>query len=174
MAEFLSFTFSDFDPVVKGVYSHRFVKFVNEETGKLFSFQERVDRLVCCCKTILKEIEMSGEVIEEFVIGKTFSELSEPKGIESRWHDYSKNGFHGLVAIACVSEEDVRGSSKYGEECREEYCLALELMLIIRFMHDERDQDMRLSNRSFHPGKTWTLSHKYGIVYIAYRLKENE
>ena len=176
--------FPEFDPVIRGQYSHSLVNFTDERTGKHVCFPEGKERLKCKCKKIIKDLEnYSGKNLREFVIGKTYAKLSDAKGIRSRWGEYKEKGFDGLVAIACITKENRPGNipaftacEKNGfyvdQEWQELYSIAFEQDLIKHFMLDEVDE--RIRNHSLNTGGKWKHDHHYGVVYLAYKLGEQD
>ena len=183
MADFLCYTFPEFDPSIRGQFSHRLVEFFDEMSGKFISFKEATKRLECICKSVKKEIEDHWKILEEFVIGKSYADLSNVKGISSRWGAYKKRGFDGLVVVAIITKENRPGNIpgcadseengfKVDQEWQEFYSNALELELINHFMLVEVDK--HIGNRSLNPGRRWKDYHDYGVVYLAYKLGEQD
>ena len=142
---------------------------------------------------MIKEFELqSGNVIEEFCIGKTYAEARKLKnsrhfnsmdvktwklgGISSRWSetddDYKVKGYDGLVAIGAVTRAMLKTVGNRNVWDQQLYAPSQESTLISHFAFEACD--LRLANKSLHPGHLQNVPSAGYVLYFAYRYKDQE
>lgn len=172
---------------------------------KPYVFMETVNSLKRWTNLILEDIEKYRRMpIEEFTIGKTYARRRRRgkgfqdfdylnintwklEGISSRWGDYQKKGYDGMVILCAItkdllpkrdrkirlSEEIEReGDDSNGLKTHQNFAIALEQQLIQYYAFAE--QDPRLANTSLHPGKEETQNAYAFVVYLAFKLEKEE
>lgn len=142
----------------------------------------------------------SDKKIQIFSIGKTYAEATGDKpfksmnkdawmkgGISSRWCEYRKNGYDGLVVLGAITHAMLDKTRKIEGWGAQEYALALEVALIAHYVFD--DVDPRVGNKSTHPGRSKgrkdenTSSHPGDlkveedvgfVIYLAFKYEETK
>jgi len=118
--------------------------------------------------------------IKCFKIGKTYAELKDPKnkkqnhlfdeikkdGIGSRWQQYKKDGYDGLICIGIFSDKLI--DPKDFDSDIQRYVLTLEKTLIGYYMETDR---ARFANPTKLDGKLSTSTDAVFLLYFAYCLE---
>ncbi|KAK3105243.1 hypothetical protein FSP39_020632 [Pinctada imbricata] len=199
--------FRDFDDLTKGTpgYSHRLLNLYNtctenKDTRHRISFEEAVSRLISGVKSTIRDIEIQGNTVKEFIIGKSFVKQrigvrfrpDKPKtwilsnGINGRWRYYNSIDYSGLVALACVERDMIPDSMKqnirftFTDEDDDHYKkqeFVVDQQLYTLALEQRLIQhfmliepDERLRNHSLDCGIKSKGQYRGGIIYLAFKM----
>ncbi|KAK3098229.1 hypothetical protein FSP39_017409 [Pinctada imbricata] len=203
--------FRDFDDLTKGTrgYSHRLLNLYNtctenKDTRHNISFEEAVSRLISGVKSTIRDIEIQGNTVKEFIIGKSFvkqkigvrfrpdkpTTWTLSNGINGRWRYYNSIDYSGLVALACVERDMIPDSIKQNirftftdedddHKKKQEFVVDQQLYTLAleqRLIQHFMliEPDERLRNHSLDTGRKSEGQYKGGIIYLAFKMGSSD
>ena len=188
-----------FDALCKGQEENYSFNLCDLREEKLSN--ERKGLLIKKITNTMESLEKkSDKEIQFFSIGKTYAKAKSDKpfdsmdkdtwrkdGISSRWCEYRKEGYDGLVVLGAVTDAMLDEKCKIEVWNAQEYALALESALITHYAFDNCDP--RLKNKSIYPGRLKgredentssnpgdsKSENDFGfVIYLAFKYKETE